>query len=105
MVLAPCACGGGVEQQCAQLEFLRSLHKAGVPILAGTEFMEPFLFPGSCLHEELIELAQQVGMTRHEVLQSATRQAAQAAGLQASYGTVETGKIADLVLLDADPLT
>jgi imidazolonepropionase-like amidohydrolase len=88
-----------------QLAFLRILYNAGLPILPGTDFMEPFLFPGSSLHEELIELVRQVGMTPHEVLQSATRRAAQAVGLQDAYGTVETGKLADLVLLKANPLT
>ncbi len=88
-----------------QLAFLRKLHEAGLPILSGTDFLEPFLFPGSSLHEELVEMVKQVGMTPHEVLQGATRQAAQAVGLQDSYGTIQTGKVADLVLLDADPLT
>jgi hypothetical protein len=87
-----------------QLAFLRKLHEAGLPILSGTDFMEPFLFPGSSLHEELVEMVKQVGMTPHEVLQGATRLAAQAVGLQDSYGTIQTGKVADLVLLDADPL-
>ena len=96
------AAGGWNEKE--QLAFLRSLHAAGLPILPGTDFMEPFLFPGSSLHEELVEMVRQVGMTPHEVLQSATRLAAQAVGLQESYGTLQAGKLADLVLLNADPL-
>jgi len=73
-------------------------------VLSGTDFLEPFLFPGTSLHEELVELVRQVGMTPYQVLQGATRQAAQAVGLQDSYGTVQAGKVADLVLLDGDPL-
>lgn len=73
-------------------------------MLSGTDFLEPFLFPGTSLHEELVELVRQVGMTPYQVLQGATRQAAQAVGLQDSYGTVQAGKVADLVLLDGDPL-
>lgn len=95
------AAGGWNEKE--QLAFLRRTHEAGLTILPGTDFLEPFLFPGSSLHEELTEMVRQVGMTPHEVLQSATRLAAQAVGLQ-EYGTVQTGKLADLVLLNADPL-
>lgn len=97
------AAATGWDEQ-AQLDLLRALYHAGVPVLSGTDFMEPFLFPGTSLHEELVELVRQVGMTPYQVLQGATRQAAQAVGLQDSYGTVQAGKVADLVLLDADPL-
>jgi imidazolonepropionase-like amidohydrolase len=89
----------------ADVAFLGVLHRAGVTILPGTDFLEPFLFPGSSLHEELIELVKQVGLTPHEALQSATRQAAELVGLQDSYGTIQVGKIADVVLVRANPLT
>lgn len=88
----------------ASVAFLGRAHQAGVPVLTGTDFLEPFLFPGSSLHEELSELVTQVGMTPHEALQSATRRAAEAVGMQDSHGTVQPGKVADLVLLRANPL-
>jgi imidazolonepropionase-like amidohydrolase len=94
----------GNSDERADVAFLGALHRAGVPILPGTDFMEPFLFPGSSLHEELVELVKEVGLTPHEVLQSATRRAAELVGLQDSHGTVQPGKIADLVLLRANPL-
>jgi imidazolonepropionase-like amidohydrolase len=47
---------------------------------AGTDFTVQFRFPGSSLHEELVELVKQLGMTPHEALQSATRHAAEMFG-------------------------
>jgi len=94
----------GDSDERADVAFLAALHRAGVPVLPGTDFLVPFLFPGSSLHEELVELVKEAHMTPHEVLQSATRQAAELVGLQESHGTVQAGKIADLVLLRANPL-
>lgn len=88
----------------ADLAILRKFHEGGIAVLPGTDFTVQFLFPGSSLHEELIELVKQVGMTPHEALQAATRQSAEMLHLQAQVGTVEVGKVADLVVLDADPL-
>ncbi len=87
-----------------ELALLSELNKAGGAILPGTDFTVQFLFPASSLHEELQEMARQIGMTPHEVLQAATRRSAEQLGLQDRVGTVQLGKEADLVLLDADPL-
>jgi len=51
-----------------------------------------------------VHLARQAGLTPMESLQVVTRNAARLCGLQADIGTIEAGKIADLLLLDADPL-
>jgi imidazolonepropionase-like amidohydrolase len=59
--------------------------------------------PGFGLHEELALLVES-GLTPLEALQSATRNPARYFGKSAEMGTVEAGKAADLVLLDADPL-
>ena len=83
------------------LEVVREMKRAGVPILAGTDGAYPQ--GGEALHGEL-ELLVQAGLTPLEALQSATRDAAQFMGVSKSVGTVEQGKIADLVLLDANPL-
>lgn len=77
--------------------------RARVPLLAGTDAMDGYVLPGASLHEEL-ELFVQSGMTPLAALQSATRDAANFFGKLNSLGTIERGKIADLVLLDADPL-
>jgi imidazolonepropionase-like amidohydrolase len=72
-------------------------------MLAGTDVTNPFCFPGFSLHDELALLVQ-AGLTPLEALQSATRGPAEFLGKQQELGTVEAGKWADLVLLDADPL-
>jgi imidazolonepropionase-like amidohydrolase len=80
------------------------MHKAGVNILAGTDNANPFCFPGFSLHEELVMLVDS-GLTPLQALQTATLNPAKFLNQQHLFGTVEPGKLADLVLLDADPLT
>jgi tetratricopeptide (TPR) repeat protein len=75
----------------------------GVPILAGTDVLNPFCFPGFSLHDEL-SLLVGAGLTPMEAIQAATRSAANYLGILDSFGTVEKGKTADLVVLDANPL-
>jgi Amidohydrolase family len=82
----------------------RDLRDAGVKLLAGTDMPQPFVYPGFSLHEEL-ELLVRSGLTPLEALRSATYNPAEFLGALDSLGTVTPGKIADLVLLDADPLT
>lgn len=86
------------------LELVGRMHRAGVAILAGSDSLNPYVYPGSSLHDEL-ELLVQAGLSPLEALQCATLKAAQFMGQMDRRGTIETGKIADLVLLDRDPLT
>jgi imidazolonepropionase-like amidohydrolase len=79
------------------------LHHAGISLLVGSDSLDPFVFPGESLHKELAELVR-AGFTPGEALQAATRGAAQFLGRERDFGTIETGKLADLVLLDASPL-
>ena len=81
----------------------RDLRNAGVKLLAGTDTPQPFVFPGFSLHEEL-ELLVRAGLTPLEALRAATYNPADYLGALDSLGTVAQGKVADLVLLDADPL-
>jgi imidazolonepropionase-like amidohydrolase len=81
-----------------------ALHRANVPILAGTDTPMPGIYPGFALHEELALLVES-GLTPREALRSATLVPAQFLGLAATSGAVSVGKRADLVLLDADPAT
>ena len=80
-----------------------AIHAAGARVLAGTDTLDYFVLPGSSLHSELALLVG-AGLTPLEALQSATRDAAEFRGTLAREGTIERGKRADLVLLDADPL-
>jgi imidazolonepropionase-like amidohydrolase len=86
------------------VERLRHLHRAGVQFLAGTDFGARFIYPGSSLHEELERLVVEIGLTPSEALQTATRNAAQFFREEQRLGTIEVGKLADLVLLEANPL-
>src|SRR5262245_8388760 len=82
----------------------RLLFQAGVKFVMGTDMGAPLVYPGWSAHEELELLVQRVGMTPMEALQSATRTPAEFFGMADSLGAVEKGKIADLVLLEANPL-
>jgi hypothetical protein len=79
------------------------MQKAGVKILAGTDSPAPYVVPGFALHHEL-ELLVQAGLTPLEALQATTRNPAEFLGATKDSGTIATGKFADLVLLDANPL-
>jgi hypothetical protein len=79
------------------------LNRGGVKLLAGTDTPQPYVYPGFSLHEELGLLVRS-GLTPLEALQAATYNPAEYLGALDSLGTVARGKVADLVLLDADPL-
>lgn len=79
------------------------MNSAGVRILAGSDLGGIWLVPGYSLHQEFRELAA-AGLTPLEILQASTLSGAEFAGRQDDLGTVEVGKVADLVLLDANPV-
>jgi imidazolonepropionase-like amidohydrolase len=83
---------------------VRAMHQAGVPLLAGTDVTNPYVFPGFSLHDELALLVSEGGLTPLEALQAATRNPARFLGMENDLGAVQQGKLADLVLLQADPL-
>jgi imidazolonepropionase-like amidohydrolase len=74
-----------------------------VPLLAGTDAGALYTYPGSSLHEELAQLVR-AGLSPAAALRSATLAPAEYLGATDSVGTVAAGKVADLVLLGADPL-
>ena len=79
------------------------MKKAGIQFLAGTDFDNHYLYPGFSLHDELA-LFVEAGFTPMEALQTATINPAKFLGTTDSLGTIEKGKIADMVLLNANPL-
>ena len=86
-----------------ELELVGAMHRAGVPFMTGTDLSGAYIFAGFSLHHEL-EMYVQAGFSPMEALQAATRNPAMFLDELSSQGTVETGKIANLVLLDANPL-
>ena len=87
-----------------ELSLTTKLHAAGVPFLAGTDAPAGFdLVPGASLHSEL-EWLVRAGFTPLEALQTATINPATYLGRTKDLGTVEAGKIADLVVLAKNPL-
>ena len=81
----------------AMEQMLARLEENGIPIVAGTDGM-----PGFALQREL-EIYVEAGLPAGRVLQIATRDAARVAGRSEDLGVVETGKLADLLLVDGDP--
>jgi imidazolonepropionase-like amidohydrolase len=79
------------------------LHAAGVVLLAATDVGIPMLVPGLSLHEELMLLVE-AGLAPADARRTATLNPARVLGLANSMGSIEAGKLADLVLLDANPL-
>ena len=79
------------------------MHRAGVKLMAGTDALDGYVVPGLSLHQEL-ELMVGSGLTPMEALQTATRNPAIFLNRIKTSGTIERGKVADLVILDANPL-
>ena len=85
------------------MDNVRQAHEAGVRIVAGTDAGDTYVFPGFAIHDELAELVR-AGLAPTDALRSATIDAARFSGKDREYGSIEAGKVADMILLDADPL-
>jgi imidazolonepropionase-like amidohydrolase len=83
----------------SQLDLVRALYQAGVPIVAGTDKA----VPAHSLHREL-ELYVQAGLTPMQVIQLATLGSARVMGMDRESGSIEPGKRADVILVDGNPL-
>lgn len=73
-------------------------------VLVGSDVGVLNIFPGYSTHDEMALFVSELGMTPAEVIERATRRSARFLRISDSVGTVERGKVADLVLLEADPL-
>ncbi|HEX2662853.1 MAG TPA: amidohydrolase family protein [Candidatus Acidoferrum sp.] len=86
------------------LQMVGAMHRAGVPFMAGTDTAPGvYIMPGFSLHDELANFVE-AGFTPMESLETATSNPAKFLGMEGRLGSVEPGKIADLVLLSANPL-
>jgi hypothetical protein len=79
------------------------MSRMGVNLLAGTDTGDPYVIPGAALHDELALLVD-AGLTPLEAIRTATSNVARYFNLEASFGTIDRGKSADLVILNANPL-
>lgn len=86
------------------LELIGDMHKAGVKLLAGTDIgANPLCFPGLSVHYEL-QMFVTAGLSEAEALKTATINPAQFLEMEDSFGSIEEGKKADLVILNKNPL-
>ena len=81
---------------------LRRALESGIPVAMGTDAGNPLTLHGPSVYTEM-EAMQTAGLTPIQVLTTATRNGARAMGREADFGTIQAGKIADLLVLDADP--
>jgi imidazolonepropionase-like amidohydrolase len=85
------------------LEITGVAHRAGVKVLLGTDAGDSYVFPGFAVHDELQELVK-AGLSPAEALRAATWESAVFLDRTADSGSLEPRKLADIVVLDADPL-
>ena len=93
---------GGQARYELMLRNLRTVHEAGIPVVMGTDAGNTLTLHGPSVNVEM-ESMQESGMSPMDVLVAATRNAARAIGRGDDLGTVAAGKIADLVVVEADP--
>jgi imidazolonepropionase-like amidohydrolase len=86
-----------------RMRILRALHEGGVRILLGTDAPQQFSVPGFSIHREMTRMIA-AGMTPYDVVKSGTQSVGAYFKDRDDFGTIEVGKRADLVLVDANPL-
>jgi len=88
----------------AGIKRVKEMHQAGMSFMPGSDVGVLLIYPGFGLHDELHAWVRVLSIPPMEALVSATREPARWFGMEDSLGTVEVGKLADLVLLEEDPL-
>jgi imidazolonepropionase-like amidohydrolase len=87
-----------------QLKFISMAKKAGVKITAGTDLANPFIMPGRSLHDELAMLVENCEFSTIDALRASSALGAELLGQADDLGVIEKRKIADLLILDNNPL-
>lgn len=86
-----------------QVSDIKTLYENGVNLVLGTDTGNDYNFHGYSLHEEM-QLLEMGGMQPYDIIKMGTHNAAKMLDVQDRLGTIETGKIADMILLDKNPL-
>jgi imidazolonepropionase-like amidohydrolase len=81
----------------------KAIYDKGIMLTAGSDFPNPWVMPGLALHQEMA-LMVEAGIPPNEVIKIATLNGAKALRIDKTHGTIEVGKVADLVILNANPL-
>ena len=93
------------QTRAQELDFVRRAHEAGVRLVIGTDVGGASMqVPGFSMHREMA-IHHEAGIPAADVIGAATRAAAEALWRQSDLGTIEPGKLADIVVVDGDPLT
>ena len=91
------------EQHDFHIKIIKKLHKVGVTFICGTDAGISITIPGFSIHQEL-SFYKEAGLSNYEVLKTATVNASKTHAIMNNMGTVEVGKIANLILIDQNPL-
>jgi hypothetical protein len=91
------------KQHDFHMNIVNKLHEAGVPIICGTDGGIGVTLPGFSIHTELA-FYKEAGLSNYEVLKTATVNASRTHSMMNQLGTIEEGKIANLLLVDENPL-
>lgn len=87
-----------------RLDEFREMHESGMELLVGTDAGMLNVYPGSSVHDEMALFVKELRLSPAEAIDRATRRSARVLGIGDSVGTIERERVADLVLLDGDPL-
>jgi imidazolonepropionase-like amidohydrolase len=91
------------KQHDFHLKIIRKLHKAGVTFISGTDAGIGVTIPGFSIHQELA-FYKEAGFSNYETLKTATINASKTHTIMNNMGTIEVGKIANLIVVDDNPL-
>nr|MDC2856247.1 amidohydrolase family protein [Ningiella sp. W23] len=85
------------------LSFVNRLHKEGVPLTIGTDLGNPWVIPGFSVHQEM-QIFADAGIPNSDILKMATINAAKQLNISDQHGSIEQGKVANVVFLKNNPL-
>jgi len=92
------------DQHNFHLKIVKKLHEAGTTIICGTDAGIGVTIPGFSIHQELA-FYKEAGLSNYEVLRTATVNASKTHSIMNNMGTIEVGKVANLILVDNNPLS